>query len=107
MQRLGGDIAILNHRDADIAIARIKAIRLRPRGVIAREYAQSRFLPELERHGFAAALRRHVEPEKEAAGRTLVAITVADDLIGEIELGPIERAVLLHVRFITIGRDRD
>ena len=49
---------------------------------------------------------RHIEPEEEAAGWTLVAVAVADDLIGEIEFGAVERAVFLHVRLVVIGRNR-
>ena len=51
--------------------------------------------------------RADIEPEEKAAGRTLVAVAVADDLVGEIEFRAIELAVLFDMRFVVIGRDRD
>ena len=51
--------------------------------------------------------RADVEPEEEAAGRALVAVAVADDLIGEIEFRDVELAVLLDMGLVAIGRDRD
>ena len=54
-----------------------------------------------------AALRADVEPEEEAAGRTLVAVAVADDLVGEIELGDVELAVVLDMGLVAVGRDGD
>ena len=107
MQRIGRHIAVLYHGDADVAVAGIETIGLRARRVSAGQHAQARLLPELHRRAFAAAVLRHVEPEEEAAGRALVAVAVADDLVGEIELGAIERAVFFHVGLVVVGRDRD
>ena len=54
-----------------------------------------------------ASVGADVEPQVEAAGRPPIAVTVADDLVGEIELGAIELPVLLHMRLVAIGGDRD
>ena len=48
-----------------------------------------------------------VEPEQEAAGRPPVAVAVAEDLVGEIELLRVERAALVDMRLVVIGGDRD
>ena len=50
------------------------------------------FLPKPLGDDLAAAVCGDIEPEKESAGRTLVSVAVADDLVGEIELGGIEFA---------------
>ena len=82
---------VLHHGDADVAGARIAAVGLLAREIAAGHDAQPAFAPEPQRRRFAAAVRRHVEPEEEAAGRAAIAVAVADDLIGEIEFVPIER----------------
>src|SRR5581483_8067799 len=45
--------------------------------------------------------------EEEAASRTLVAVTIADDLVGKIKLGAVEPPVFFHMRFIAVGSDSD
>ena len=76
---------------------------MRARGVRAGQHAQARFLPQLHRRAFAAAVLRHVEPKEEAAGRALVAVAIADDLVGEIELRFVERTILVDMRLIFIS----
>ena len=49
---------------------------------------------------------RHVEPDAEAAGGAAIAIAIAEDLVGEVELEPIKPPVLLDMRLVAIGRDR-
>src|SRR5580704_5615610 len=79
MQRLSGDFVIVNHRDADVVAAGIAAVILFASEITSRYNTQPRFTPQLQRRRFAATLRRYVEPQEEAAGRPLVAVTVTDD----------------------------
>src|SRR5579864_8989833 len=90
MQRLGGDLFVLHHGDADVVFARIAAVGLLAGEIAAGYDAQPGLAPQRDRCGLAAALRRHVEPEKEAAGRPAITVTVADDLIGEVEFLPVQ-----------------
>src|ERR1019366_2494908 len=64
-------------------------------------------LPQPLGHDLAAAVFRYVEPEKKSAGRTFVIVAVADDLVGEIELGRIELTIFPHMRLVAIGGDGD
>src|SRR5690348_7061200 len=107
MQRLRGRFAVLHHRDADKAFARVEPVRLRTRRVVAGHDAQAAFSPQLYGRGFAAAVLRDIEPEKETSRRALVAVAIAENLIREIELGAIHRTVLLDVRLVGVSRDRD
>src|SRR5215470_7652494 len=52
-------------------------------------------------------MRRHVKPEQETAGGPVIAVTAAENLIGEIELQRIEPAVFLDMGLVRIGSDRD
>src|SRR5262249_42210697 len=63
--------------------------------------------PERQRRRFATALRGNVEPQKEAAGGTPIAVTIADNLIGEIELRPIATAIVLDMCLVVVSRDGD
>ena len=60
------------------------------------------------RHSFSATLRCRrtpdIEPEEKSAGRPRIAVAVADDLIGEIELRDDRAGDFLHMRFVAIGR---
>ena len=107
MQRLRRGRLVLNHGDADVVRAGIAAVGLFAREITAGHDAHAGLLPQPLGHDLAAAVFRHVEPKKKSAGRTLVAVAVADDLIGEIELGRIELAVFPHMRLIAIGGDGD
>ncbi len=98
---------VLHHGDADVANAGIAAVGLVAREIAAGHDAQARLAPEPQRGGLIAALRRDVEPEKEAAGRPPIAVAVADDLVGEIEFLRVEPAVLLDMRLVAVGGDRD
>src|SRR5580693_8727166 len=64
VQRLGGDFVVLHHGDTDVVGAGIRAIVLLARQITARHHAQASFAPQLQRHRFAAAVRRNVEPEE-------------------------------------------
>src|SRR5215472_15046264 len=98
VQRLGRGFLVLHHGDPDVPCTRIAAVSMVARQVPAGNDAQTALTPELHGGGFIAPARRHVEPQIEAAGRPPVAVAIADDLIGEIELRRIEAAVLLHMR---------
>src|SRR5438270_13888873 len=90
MQRLRGGVVIVYHGDPYETFARIAAVGLRLRQVTARNHAQARLPPQMHGGGLVAALRRYVEPQKEAAGRSSIAVAVADHLIGQIELAAVE-----------------
>ena len=107
MQRLGGDLLVLHHGDADIVRAGIAAVGLLAREIAAGHDAHAGLAPQRERRRFAAALRGDIEPEEEAARGTAIAVAVADDLIGEIEFLPIEAAVFLDMRLVAVGGDGD
>ncbi len=107
MQRLRRRGLVLHHGDADVVRAGIGAIGLIAREIAPGHHAHAGLSPQLLGHGFAAAMSGNVEPEKEAARRPLVAVAVADDLVGEIELCIVEPAVLFDVAFVAIGGDRD
>src|SRR4051794_8760639 len=107
VQRLGSDFLVLNERDADIALAGIAAVGAIAREIVTGNDAQAAVAPQVPGDRLITALPAHVEPEEEAAGRTLIAITVADDLIGEVELRDIERAVVLDMGLVAVGRDGD
>src|SRR6267154_4085324 len=51
-------------------------------------------------------MRGYVEPDAEAAGGTVIAIAIAEDLVGEIEFDAVEPAVLLDMRLVAVGGDR-
>ena len=61
----------------------------------------------MQRHRFVTAVRGHIEPQQEAAGGTAIAIPVAKDLVGEIELLDVARAAFLDMGLVGIGGDRD
>src|SRR5208282_259911 len=107
MQRLGSDLLVLHHGDADIVRTRIAAVGLFAREIAARHHAHAGPAPQSERGRFTAALSRDVEPEEKPARRAAVAVAVADDPIGEIEFLAIEAPVRLDVRLVAIGGDGD
>src|SRR4051812_15914503 len=107
MHRLDRDLLILHECDPQIAGSGIASV-----GAIAREIAtgnhpQAGFAPKPRRHGLVATLRRYIQPQEETAGRTAIAIAIADDLVGKIEFHSIELTVCFHVLLIAISRDRD
>src|SRR6516164_355805 len=107
MQGLGGDLLVLHHSDTNIVRARIAAVGLLARQITAGHDAHAGLAPERQRRRFATALRGNVEPQKEAAGGTPIAITIADNLIGEVELRPIETAIVLDMCLVVVSRDGD
>ena len=107
MQCFTGGCRVLHHGDADIIGARVRAVGLLARQIAARHDAHAGFRPQALGHDFAAAEFRHVEPEEKSAGRPLVAVAVADDLVGEIELGVVQLAILFDMRLVVIGGDGD
>src|SRR5882762_9466078 len=84
MQRLRRCRTILNHSDADVVRARTAAVGLLAREIAAGHDAHAGLLPQPFGHVLAPTIFRLVEPEEKSAGRTLVAVTVADDLVGQI-----------------------
>src|SRR5215813_11073715 len=79
MQRLAGRLTIGNQRKADVACARIAAVWLLPRQIAAGNDAHPGVAIKFHRHRFVAAEFGHIEPDAEAAGRALVAVTIAED----------------------------
>src|SRR5688572_22211147 len=100
MQRFGGDLAVLHHRDTNVVFSWVGAVGLVARRILAGQNPQACFFPKLQSCSHAAALRRNIEPEEESAGGSLVAVAVADDLVGEVELGAIERLILLDMGLV-------
>src|SRR2546421_487181 len=93
--------------DANVALAGVAAVGAVAREVVAGNDAKPAVAPEFHGCGFIAALLAHIEPEEEAAGRPLVAVAAADDLVGKIELRDIELAVLIDMRLVAVGRGSD
>src|SRR6185312_16695641 len=85
MQRLRRVRLILHHGDADIAFAGICAVGLLAREIAPGDDAHASFLPQAFGHAFAVAEFGNIEPEKKSAGRAHVTVSVADDLVGQIE----------------------
>src|SRR5215475_5978470 len=107
VQRLGRGLAVLDQREADKACARIEPIRLQSCEVAAGYHTHAGFLVESDGYRFVAAELRDVEPDAEAAGGSAIAVAVAENLVGEIELDPIEPAIFLDMRLVTVSGDRD
>src|SRR4029077_18241065 len=95
VQRLGRGLLVVHHGDADVVRAGIAAVELLARAVASGQHAHAAPARESCCCGLAPALRRNVEPQEEAAGRPAIAVAVADDLVGEIELQPVEVAIRL------------
>src|SRR5262245_39940924 len=106
MQRLRRGRLVLHHRDPDIVRAGIAAVALFTREIAPRYNANTRLGPQALCYSLAATLFRDVQPEEKSAGRALIPVTVADDLIGEIELLGIEPAVIAHMYLVVISGDR-
>src|ERR1700687_5298311 len=107
VQRLGCCFAVLHQRQTNVACAGIAAVGLLSRQIASGHYAHAAVLVEFYRRRFVAAALRHIKPDAEAAGGPAIAITTAENLVGEIELDPVERPVLLDMRLVAVGRDRD
>src|ERR1700742_4125020 len=86
MQRLAGRLTVGNQRKANVARAWIAAVRLLSRQIAAGNHAHAGVAIKFPRHRFVAAEVGNIEPDAEAAGRALVAVTIAENLVGEIEL---------------------
>src|SRR5262245_3026116 len=106
MQRLRRGRLVLHHRDADIVRARIASVALFARELAPRHNANTRLGPEALCYSLAATLFRDVQPEEKSAGRALISETVADDLVGKIELLGIEPAIIAHMRLVVVSGDR-
>ncbi|MGY4484002.1 hypothetical protein ACVWWR_003193 [Bradyrhizobium sp. LM3.2] len=48
-----------------------------------------------------------VEPDAEAGIGPAIIVTIADDLVGEIELDPVKPAILLDMRLVAVSNCRD
>src|ERR1700753_2561505 len=103
MQRLAGRLTVGDQRKADVACAWIETIALLSRQIAAGNHAHAGVAIESYRCRLVAALLCDIEPDAEAAGRALVAVAIAEDLVGEIELDAIELAVLFDMRLVAIG----
>src|SRR5277367_830767 len=107
MQRLGRGLLVLHHSDADIVRAWIAAVGLLAREIATGHDAHAGVTPQRKCRRLAAALRRNIQPQEKSSGRPAIAVTIADDLIGEIEFLAIETAVFLDLRLVAIGGDGD
>src|SRR3954447_24445189 len=107
MQRFGDGLAVLHQRQPDIALAWIGAVELLPREVAAGQHPHAGVLVQPYGRRLVAAMRGDVEPNAKTAGRTMIAVTAAEDLVGEIEFDAIQPPVLLDMRLVAIGGDRD
>src|SRR5260370_11124411 len=107
VQCLGCCFTILHQRQTNVAGTGIAAVGLLPRQVTSGHYAHAAVLVEFHRRRFVAAAGRHIEPDAEAAGGPVIAIAISENLIGEIEFDPVEPPVLLDMRLVAVGRDRD
>src|SRR5207302_5476672 len=85
----------------------IEAAGLLPRQIAAGDYAHAGVAIKLHGRGFVAAARGHIEPDAEAAGGPAIAIAIAEDPVGEIELDPVKPAVLFDMCLIAVSCDRD
>src|SRR5689334_24494110 len=81
MQRFTGRLTVGNQREPDVACAGIETITLLARQVAAGNHAHAGVAIEFHRGRFVAAVLCDVEPDAEAAGRTLVSVAIAEDLI--------------------------
>jgi hypothetical protein len=79
---------------------------LRTRQVASGHHAHAALLVEFHRRGLVAAISGDVEPETEAAGGAVIAEAIAEDLVGEVELDPVQPPVLLDMDFVAVGGDR-
>src|SRR5882724_957028 len=93
VQRLGRCFTVGHQRQTNIAGAGIAAVGLLACQVTSRHHADASVLVELHGRRLIAAMGGYVEPDAEAAGGTAIAVAVPENLIGEIELDPIEPAV--------------
>src|SRR3569623_47286 len=107
VQRLGGGRAVLHQGQANKSRARIEAVGLEPRQIAARHDAHAGLLEQPQGNGRIVADLGRIEPDTEAGIGPAIAVTIADDLVGEIELDPVESADLLDMRFVAIGTGRD
>src|SRR5205085_9128385 len=80
-------------------------VRLLAREIGTRDHAHASFLVEPQRDRLVCAVARDIEPDTEATVGALVAVAVAEDLVGEIELDLVEPAVLLDVRLVIVAGD--
>ena len=97
----------MDEGNADVAGAGVSTVGAVAGKIMSGDDAQPAVTPQLHRHRLVAAFGAHIEPQEEAALRAPVAVAVADDLIGKIELGDIERAVVLDMGLVGIGRNGD
>src|ERR1700733_4634007 len=93
MQCLGRCFTVRDQREPNVACAGIAAARLLPREVTAGDHPDAGVPVKLDGRRLVTPFGRHIEPDTEAAGRTPVAVPGPENLIGQIELDPVEPAV--------------
>src|SRR5215475_9771715 len=103
MQRLGRRFGVRYQRQPDVTGAGIAAVVLLPRQITSGDHAHAGIAIKFDARRFVAATIGDVEPDAEAACGAMVAIAIAEDLVGEIELDAIEFSVLLDMRLVAIG----
>src|SRR6266581_7665225 len=106
MERFRGRRLVLHQRDPDVARTRIAAVGLVAREITARHHAKPCFAPQPQRDRLITAMLRDVEPQQETAGWPAIAITAAENLVGEVKLHLIEPLVLHDMGLVRIGGDR-
>src|SRR5450631_912880 len=107
VQRLGCCFTVLYQCQTNVAGAGIAAVGLLARQITSGHHAHAAVLVEFYRRCLIAAAGRHIEPDAETTGGAMITITIAEDLVGEIELDPVEPPVLLDMGLVAVGRDRD
>src|SRR5579872_7442626 len=107
MQRLGRDFTVCDKREPDIARAGIASVRLLPGEVAAGDDPHTCVPVKPDGDCLVATYRRDVEPDTEAAGGTPVAVPRSKNLVGGVELQPVEPAVFLDMSFVVVSGDRD
>src|SRR5262249_6518449 len=84
----------------------IAAVGLLASEIASRHHTQPGFAPQPQRDSLVAAMLGDIEPQQEAARRPAIAITAAENLVGEVELQLVEPLVLLDMGLVRIGGDR-
>ena len=107
MQRLSRCFTVRYQRQADVTGPWVGPVELRSRKIASGHHAHARVLVEFDRRRLVAAVLRYVEPNTKAPGGPPIPITIAEDLVGEIEFDPVQPAVLLDMRLVAIGNGRD
>src|ERR1700744_3637722 len=106
MQRLGCCFTVCDKREANESPAGIAPVRLLPCEVAAGNHSHASISVKLDGYRFVSAFCSDIEPDAKAAGGTPIAVAVAQDLVGDVELDAVKPAVFLDMGFVVVGGDR-